>query len=577
MCGIAGILSLNSLTENIDSRNEEMVSALNKGLDSIKHRGPDSRKIVRFDKIVLGHVRLKIIDLSNESNQPFISNCGRYTIVFNGEIYNYLELRKQWGKEYEFKTNSDTEVLLAGFVLQGADVLQSLNGMFAFAIWDNQKQELFLARDRFGVKPLYYAETSQEFLFSSEVKGIHATGLIEKKTNIQTWSSYLLDGIYDHNEETFFEGICSIKPGHYLIVNQQEKSLKFECWFHLTNRITIEERKSTDIEEELLFLLEDSIHLRFRADVPVGVCLSGGLDSSLLLALIHRVKGTDFPLHAFTFYTNDQRYDELPWVQQVLRNTQVIHHACLVSPEIVKSRAENLQYTMDGPYGGVPTIAMNRVFEEASSLGIKVLLDGNGMDEAWGGYEYYQRLDEINLGLGPVQGSKSSVNLREVVSSNVLSNYSPWVVPKYHDDKLTNAQMLDLYHRKIPRAMRFADRNSMSYSIELREPFLDYRLIELGLSQPIQNKVFSGKGKYLVRQLAAKIIPQGVVEAPKRPVQTPQREWLKDDLYSWFSEKEFNNKHAFFDDLEFNQIVKDYKIKDYDNSNFIWQLLSCKF
>jgi len=570
MCGIAGILSLNNLKENIDSRNEEMVSALNKGLDSIKHRGQDSRKIVQFDKIVLGHVRLKIIDLSNESNQPFISNCGRYTIVFNGEIYNYLELRKQWQKEYEFKTNSDTEVLLAGFVLQGADVLQSLNGMFAFAIWDNVKQELFLARDRFGVKPLYYSETPQEFIFSSEVKGLHATGLIEKKTNIQTWSSYLLDGIYDHNEETFFDGICSIKPGHYLIVNQQEKSLKFECWYHLTNRITIEERKSTDIEEELLFLLEDSIHLRFRADVPVGVCLSGGLDSSLLLALIHRAKGTDFPIHAFTFYTNDKRYDELPWVQQVLRNTQVIHHACLVSPEIVKSRAEKLQFTMDGPYGGVPTIAMNRVFEEASSLGIKVLLDGNGMDEAWGGYEYYQRLDEINLGLGPVQGSKSNINLREVVSSNVLSNYSPWEVPKYHDDKLTNAQLLDLYHRKIPRAMRFADRNSMSYSIELREPFLDYRLIELGLSQPIQNKVFAGEGKYLVRQLAAKIIPQGVVEAPKRPVQTPQREWIKNEILDMFVNHPRNIE--LIQHSKYLEKIKIYQSNNFDNSDFLFRM-----
>lgn len=567
MCGIAGIISKNP-------DNQAYLTSLHDALNSIKHRGPDSKKTAIYPHAALGHVRLSIIDLNETANQPMISNCGRYTIVYNGEVYNYLEIREKIKHRYDFKTNSDTEVILAYYVLEGKEILNDLNGMFAFAIWDNQKQMLFGARDRFGVKPFYYSiKTNGDFVFASEIKALHESKWIPKYDNLKIWAQYLVDGIYDHTDETFFEGIYQISAGSCFSIDvKQSTKPQISKWYYGLNDISIDTREQQVIEEELLFLLEDSVRLRFRADVPIGLCLSGGLDSSLLFALIQKVKDKEFPIHAFTFYTGDNNYDELPWVNQVLENTSAIHHKCLLKPLHVMERAKDIQYFMDGPYGGVPTIGMNRVFEEAHKQGIKVLLDGNGMDEAWGGYEYYQRLDSVSLAQGPVQGAKEIISNSNFLTSTILNHYKPWEAPNYSRDSLINAQILDLMHRKIPRGMRFADRNSMRYSVELREPFLDYRIVELGLKQPYWFKLNQREGKYLVRNVANKLMPNGVDEAPKRPVQTPQREWFRGELFEWLN-MEFSNSDLDIINLKnAKKALERYKKNPKDNSFYLWQI-----
>lgn len=550
-------------------------------LDAQTMRGPDARGIYLnvTKNVALGHNRLSIIDLSDAANQPMFSNDNRYVIVFNGEIYNYLELRNELKSYYRFVTQSDTEVILAAYQNWGTEMLHKLNGMFAFAIYDTVTNSLFMARDRFGVKPFYYTTTSGAFVFASEIKSIHASALIPKEPNYPVWNTYFANALYDHTSHTFWKYVEQLPAGCYATYTSQNFTV--QKWYDISERIIqTDTRSESEVMDELLHLLECSISYRFRADVPVGICLSGGLDSSLLFALVNRVKGNDFPLHAYTFYTGDERYDELHWVQQLLSHTSVQHHACLLSATEIPQLASHIAMRMDEPYGGIPTLGMSNVFATAKKAGITVLLDGNGMDEAWGGYEYYQRASTIDLNKGPMQGAVNTATLAPFLKKNIINDESfvlPVRIKEGKTDSVTKLQLRDLLQAKIPRAMRFADRNSMTYSLELREPFLDYRLVELGLRQPIQNKIRNGQGKYLVRQLADKIIPKKISEAPKRPVQTPQREWLAHELKPWV-EKLLNENsdmlNYWFEPKDLKKIYSDYCAKQPDNSFYIWQVVN---
>lgn len=564
MCGISGIIN-----------HPDAKSLISKMTQIQSHRGPDATGFFTEDNNALGHNRLSIIDLSENGNQPLFSVDKRYVIVFNGEIYNYKELKQKLQKQdsYVFKTETDTEVVLASWLVWGESCLDEFIGMFAFVIWDYLEQKLFAARDRFGVKPFHYSLVNNTLVFASEIKAIHASGIVEPIPNESIWATYFKDGLYDFNEATFWSDIYKLPAGHSL--TWMNNKLHIECWYDLTEKITFESRNQSDVKEELLFLLEDSVRLRFRSDVPVGVCLSGGLDSSLLLGLIQKVKGKDFPIHAFTFYTGDSRYDELPWVEQMIKSTSVNHHACKLNTQEIPDLAQKISWHMDEPYGGIPTLGMSKVFEKASKLGIKVLLDGNGLDEGWGGYDYYQRAGSIDFQKGPVQGSRKAQSLENCLNRDFLQKAIIHNKPSFMVDDLTYLQLRDLIMSKIPRAMRFADRNSMAYSIELREPFLDHRIIELGLNQPIENKIHEGTGKYLVRQLAKQIIPTEVGKAPKRALQTPQREWFATDLSNWITQKisKEPNSNWFEENSLLNEYQK-YQTELPDNSFYIWQMVN---
>jgi asparagine synthase (glutamine-hydrolysing) len=567
MCGISGIIHHPNAT-----------TLLQPMLEIQHERGPDARGVYANEdnNIALGHNRLSIIDLSSAANQPMYSHNKRYVMVYNGEVYNYTELRDELKNSFSFTTQSDSEVLLAAYEKWGADMLPKLNGMFAFAIWDTQAQQMFMARDRFGVKPFYYTQVNHTFVFASEIKAIHATGLIPKAPNHPIWTTYFANSLYDHTADTFWNGISQLPAGSY--AHYKHNTLSIHTWYNIEEQVSnTDSRDEAQVMDELLHLLESSIAYRFRADVPVGVCLSGGLDSSLLLALVHRVKGKDFPLHAFTFYTGDERYDELPWVQQLIAQTPVIHHACLLKASEIPELATSISQRMDEPYGGIPTLGMGKVFAAAKQQGITVLLDGNGMDEAWGGYEYYQRAASVDMTKGPVQGAISAATLNPYIKASATASVHPFRGMGVKTDALTQLQLRDLLLAKIPRAMRFADRNSMTYSTELREPFLDYRLVELGLRQPLQHKIQNGQGKYLVRKLAEEIIPKKVSEAPKRALQTPQREWLADDLKPWV--EQLLHEHAdtlshWFEPIDLKKIYADYCTQKPDNSFYIWQLVN---
>jgi asparagine synthase (glutamine-hydrolysing) len=524
MCGIAGIVG----------RAAADVERLEAMVASQEHRGPDARGIWSDPGGLcrLGHNRLAIIDLSAAGRQPMASADGRWHIVFNGEIYNYRELKDDL-PEYPFRTRTDTELVLAAWARWGESCLDRFLGMFAFLLWDTREQRLFAVRDRFGVKPLYYAEMPDGgLLFASEIKALQAAGA-GLEADAATWATYLATGASDHEEATFWDGVRSLPAGHRLLWRNGRSELA--CWYALPERVGPEcdTRSSEVVAEEVRTLLEESVRLRFRADVPVGINLSGGLDSSTLLGLVRAVQGPESDVKAFTFVTGDPAYDELPWVRRTLERT---HHPLVVAalaPSDVPALAESVACSQDEPFGGLPTVAYARLFEVARAAGVVVLLDGQGMDEQWAGYDYYA-LARAGVPAGLVQGARGPVTRPACLTPEFRRLARPFAPSKpFGGDCLRDLQWRDIRFTKLPRALRFCDRVSMRSSTELREPFLDHRLVELALRQPPEHKLRDGQSKWLLRRITGQLLPEGVVEAPKRPLQTPQREWLRGPLKGW--------------------------------------------
>ena len=567
MCGIAGIFGSNYSPTKL----EAMIA-------SQHHRGPDATDSYQSPAGVagLGHNRLSIIDLSPAGRQPMSNRDGSVWIAFNGEIYNYLELRAELG-DYPYRSQSDTEVLLAAYEKWGEACLDRLIGMFALLIWDERSQTLFAARDRFGVKPLYYHLAADGTLrVASEIKALHASG-VPPFPDETAWATYLTYGYYDHGERTFWQDVLSLPPGHSL--TWRDGKLRVKRWYDLAAQAKLIEdtRPIKEVEEEYLALLMDSVRLRFRSDVPVGINLSGGLDSSTLLGLVHAVQGADSSVRAFTFVCGDPNYDELPWVEQMLQRTKHPLTVCRLSAEDVPALAESVQLTQDEPFGGLPTLAYARVFEEARAQGIIVLLDGQGMDEQWAGYDYYN-FSANGSGVATVQGVKESPVRPECLKPEFRELAVDFEPAKPFSDRLRNLQYRDARFTKIPRALRFSDRVSMRASTELREPFLDHRLFELALRQPMERKLNGGQSKWMLRQITQGLLPSGVVEAPKRPLQTPQREWLRGPLSHWVEEtlESAFSRHAkyWLDEAKVRDAWRLFQQGPNDNSFFVWQWIS---
>lgn len=566
MCGIAGIIGRNWSPRQLNA----MVA-------SQHHRGPDGEGIYVDPTRVagLGHNRLKIIDLSENGRQPMCDPAGRFHLIFNGEIYNYVELRQELRSDHEFRTRTDTEVLLAAYEKWGEACLDHLIGMFAFAIWDEQANTLFAARDRFGVKPLYYHERLDgTLLIASEIKALHVAG-VPLCADEATWATYLATGLSDHLDRTFWEGVSLLPPGHCL--TWHDGLLRIYCWYDLAERVGEElDRRSVEtVAEEYLELLKESVKLRFRSDVAVGINLSGGLDSSTLLGLVHAAQGAESDVKAFTFCTGDPAYDELPWVQQMLERTNHPLVECLLEADEVPALATSLQAFQDEPFGGLPTLAYARLFESAREHGVTVLLDGSGMDEQWAGYDYYTSTSGT---AGIVQGTKESPTREDCLTKEFRAQAHAFNAPQPFTDSLRNLQYRDTRHTKIPKALRFNDRISMRSSTELREPFLDHRLFELAMSQPADRKISDGTSKRLLRQITRGLLPAGVVDSPKRPLQTPQREWLRGPLREW-AEDQIEGALAAYGGSWLDQDAvratwKTYCEGEGDNSFFVWQWIS---
>ncbi len=569
MCGIAGI------TGSFPERTEK----LEKMLKIQAHRGPDYTGRWTDEFIALGHNRLSIIDLSAKANQPMVSNCGRFIIVLNGEIYNYRELKKEL-KDYEFRNESDTEVVLAAYIRWGTEMLHRFNGMFSLAIYDKSSRKLFAARDRFGVKPFYYSVNNGSFIFSSEIKTLWAADVLRQK-NLSVWAKYLVYGSYGMPDETFWEDVLQLPAGHWLEldvgVQVAFNDIRPVKWYDFVIRIRETEAvESSLFREEYMELIKESIRYRFRSDVPVGFNISGGLDSSTLLALINHEYPDNNSIEAFTFYTGHPDYDELPWAEKLISLTGKPLNRVLMTSADVPRLIEKVSYFQDEPFGGFPTLAYSQIFELARHKGIIVLLDGQGMDEAWAGYDYYHNGSGFT-----VQGTTSSPVRPEVLEPEFRQMAVKETYPAPFDDSLMNLQYRDLFYTKIPRALRFNDRISMMHSTELREPFLDHRMIEIAFSQPYDIKIKDGITKWLLRDLVNNMLGGDIAFAPKRPLQTPQREWLSGELKNYVNTILGSfGKYDYFNSSEIRKSWKNYLNGANDNSFFIWQwinlqVLSC--
>ena len=561
MCGIVGIVGKAAKERTLDAM-----------LHAQQHRGPDhTGKLIPKEGVALGHNRLSIIDLSTEANQPMEDAQGRYVIVFNGEIYNYLELRQTLAYHYAFRTVSDTEVLLTAYTVWGEAMLERLNGMFAFVIYDRQQGNLFCARDRFGVKPFYYMEYEGSLYVASEIKAFEAAG-IPLRPKERVWASYLAYGTYGRPEESFWEGVRQLEAGCSMVY---DGSVKIRRWYDFASRIGQLHTETTleAVQASYETLLEESVKLRFRADVTVGFNLSGGVDSSTLLAMVHKTHPGNDNIKAYTFYTGDERYDEDKWVEMMLERTGNPLQKVLLSAADVPALAQELFEVQYEPYGGIPTIAYYNLFKRARADGTLVLLDGQGMDEQWAGYDYYTA-----QGDSLVQGVKTSPTRTNVLRTDFAQAAQKHPYPKPFDNALQNMQYRDLFYTKIPRALRFNDRVSMASSVELREPFLDYRLVELAFAQPQEYKIRAGQKKWMLRQIAQKHLSKEIVFAPKRPLQTPQREWLGNELTSFVDEQieqiASSELRRWFKVDEMQKEWLAYKNGAQDNAFYIWQWVS---
>ena len=438
MCGIAGAIGL---------QNQAIAeSTIRSMMHQIRHRGPDDEGEFVEGNVGLGFVRLSILDLSAAGHQPMHSTDERYIITFNGEIFNYLELRAELSSMgYEFRSQTDTEVLLNAYKYWGEECLHHFRGMWSFAIWDRHENKLFASRDRFGVKPFYYIHINNTFAFASEPKAFWAAELIKKEWNNVVLSRYLSQANYGMPDECMFTNIHQLPGGHSLTWQADKISIK--KWYHFEKEVhKIKHTKSAlEIQNELKALLEENIKLRLRADVPIGFNLSGGVDSTLLFQLIRQQLNFD-KTSAFTFYSNDAKYDETDWVKQIIGNTGFKWQKCLVDKYSIPEFAEKIQYHADEPYSGIATLAYARTFEEARKNNYIVLLDGSGIDEQFAGYDYYTKSTDVN-----VQGTTTSPFRLNCLDRDFIALSNKPSYPKPFADDILNLQYRDTLYTKLQR------------------------------------------------------------------------------------------------------------------------------
>lgn len=595
MCGIAGYLSI--------SKNRVASRQFKVAVETLFHRGPDDFGYALFDAakelslftdeperenihsdLILGHRRLSIIDLSPAGRQPMTDESGRFWIVYNGEVYNYIELKEELkSRGYAFRTNSDTEVILKAYEEWGTECLNRFNGMFAFALWDVKKKTLFCARDRVGVKPFYYYHDGKRFIFASEIKGLLKAG-IERKINNQIVYDYLSSGLLDHTEDTFFEGIKQLRPAHYLMISKDGLTLK--RWWDIEDR---ELSGCSDEEYARRFyeLFEDSVRLRLRSDVPVGTCLSGGLDSSTIVCVANSFmfKGDYLKdvvgerQRTFSSCFEDRKYDERVFIEEVVKKTNVASHYTFPEGEKLFDIIPDVIYHQDEPFGSTSIFAQWHVMKLAKENGIKVLLDGQGADELLAGYHGYfgAYYTELLKGLhilkflhelfsykkiyGKLQPMMFAAMARAVLPDIFISMLRKTsFIPKAATCTWLDGDFEKKYRRGLPAAnrfrspfknhlytlfactslpalLRYEDRNSMAHAIEARVPFLDYRLVEYIFSLPSEQKISNGMTKAVLRNATKGILPEKVrMRVDKMGFVTPENVWFRTFLKNRISD-----------------------------------------
>ena len=546
MCGVAGTLDLRVALGSA----EELVSRMT---DTLAHRGPDGAGMVVMPPAALGNRRLSILDLSSAGHQPMGSEDDDVWLTYNGEIYNYKELAKDLGaRGHRLRSSGDTEVLLHSYLEWGAACLPRLNGMFAFAVWDRRRQELFCARDRFGVKPFYYTVAGGRFRFASEIKSLLVDPEVPRRPNDARVLDFLAWGIADHTDETMFDGVYQLPPGSYMSVSPTQGVHRPILWYQLHPAVL--DGRPTELVRQLL---TDAVSLRLRSDVPVGTTLSGGLDSSsvtVLASRLRRAEGVE-PPQSFTSRCRDPRIDEGRYVKSVLDVSGSRNHESLPHERGLLEDLDRVLWHMDEPFHTASLHGHWKLMELTRKAGITVLLDGQGGDEAFLGYHFLlypsvyfnlfrqgrvleaareiswrRRMNGVSL-----RGTASEV-LRHAVPYWVRTRRRPpWINPEtpmplrpLPSRTLRGHQVFGLEIWPLPMHNHEEDRNSMAFSIEARNPFLDYRIIETGLALDSTDLLRRGMSKWVLRGAMRDVLPSAIVErADKQGFTTDEHDWLR--------------------------------------------------
>ena len=600
MCGICGFAG-----EVLDRENKQQV--LQKMTDLITHRGPDSFGYFTDDHVAMGFRRLSIIDITESGDQPIFNEDQNLVLTFNGEIYNYRELREiLLEKGHVFTTQTDSEVLLHGFEEWGEELPNKLRGMFDFAIWNRREKSLFIARDFFGIKPMHYAQVGENLIYGSEIKSILAYPGFEKKFNKRALDRYVSFD-YSPPPETFFEGVYCLLPAHYLWFRngKVETHRYWEPTFHPEESMTEEEAV-----DAIAKVFEDSVNAHKISDVEVGCFLSSGVDSSYVSTYFSGQK-------TFTVgFDNGDRYNEIDWAKRLSEKIDVEHHYKVITPEEYWGNIRKVQYHMDQPLADASCIALYFVSKIASDY-VKVVLSGEGADELFGGYNIYHEPDDLAgyqklplflrkalaavakalpfrfkgknfliRGALPIEenfyGNCSMFTMEE--KKSLLKEEIPCTRPQeltrpFYDrvkeqDDVTKMQNVDLNVWLVGDILLKADRMSMANSLELRVPFLDKEVFAVASRIPRRLRVNSENTKYAMRKAALRRLPPETASKKKLGFPVPTRVWLREEKYYNLVKEAFCSETAkqFFHTDALMKILDDHKNGKCDNNRKIWTI-----
>jgi asparagine synthase (glutamine-hydrolysing) len=587
MCGINGFIILDN-NLSLPSKNKDKAT-LQKMNDSIIHRGPDAEGIFLKKPIGFGFRRLSIIDLSDAANQPMMSQDGQIVLIFNGEIYNYIEVKeKLLEKGYTFRTDSDTEVIINSYLEYGDECVHQFNGMWGFALYDFRKERLFCARDRMGVKPFYYTIQDGALYFSSELKALHAVFQFDK-ANLSKVYEYLVYGYRSNDGETFLEDCFELLPGTIMTV--EKGAIQTKKYWHL-GRDMYHHNGHKDFFESFLQLFESAVKLRYRSDVPVALLLSGGLDSSSIAKVTDNLieKGAlgQNEIHAFIASFPGFIDDETPIAREFVDTCKHIQlHELHIDSKRTVDDFEKTIYGLDHPVFSFTSIAHNNIMKACQERGIKVVLNGQGSDEGYAGYDRYisgaHLLDQFLMPKGrfltefrhlnKTNGYSKAFLATQMLKSAMNSNYTAYLRARYQEKSvgcidrdfvknhydhfqpdyqfslkggnLTNYMLNHINKHGLNQILHYEDVSSMMQSIEIRSPFMDYRLMEFAFSIPNDLKFKNGVTKRIIRDTIGAELPDSITKNRKKiGFRTPFPDYVaKDPTFKAYIFDTLNTAH----------------------------------
>ncbi|MDH7499785.1 MAG: asparagine synthase (glutamine-hydrolyzing) [candidate division NC10 bacterium] len=646
MCGIVGIWNQGGRPVDL--------GALQRATARLRHRGPDDEGYLLVDRekdrviscrgrdsdpnldlpqiedflgerfdLAFGFRRLAILDLSPTGHQPMSNEDGTLWLVLNGEIYNYLDLRQRLeARGHRFASRTDTEVLLHGYEEYGEMILEHLNGMFAFALWDGRARRLFCARDRLGIKPFYYHLDPEALLFSSEIKALLEARPQLKSANLPYLKDFIAKGLLDHSSQTLFEGILQLPPAHFFLLAPD--SFRLQRYWNFNQKRAADRYDYLHPKETLRFLLHDAVRLQLQSDVPVGTCLSGGLDSTSIVALASRL--LMHPMKSFSSLYQERGYEEREFVKIAAAAFRTESHVVEPNPHGFLPILERIVWHLDEPTGAPGIYSQWSVMQEAQGQ-VKVLLDGQGGDELLGGYHDYffpylhflwdgfrksknpRHLMRMGreafqiwslvwenfrfMGPRPFTGkllTKIRARRQGYGGSSVLcaefEKGVPWPERETQDcpaglaDPLSRRLYWDLVRDSVPALLHYEDRNSMAFGIEARVPLLDHRIVEFCLGLSPEFKIRGDRTKLLLREGMADLLPKEIANRrDKKGYPTPLAAWLRDGLYPQVREFLLSftpEEPAILDRNKMDKLLKEHHRGRQDLSSEILRWLTCK-